>query len=99
MIKLLTYIFLWIFVTNGNRIKRAMEILFNDDVPEAKPKVEVAETKVRVRKPKQVITTPSPINNKRDEVIDAINFLRAKKSKTKEDRDKIQMLEVILKSV
>jgi NTP pyrophosphatase (non-canonical NTP hydrolase) len=34
----------------------------------------------------------------RDEIIDAINYLKSKKRKTKEDKDKIQMLEVILKS-
>ena len=33
------------------------------------------------------------------EIMDAIGYLKSKPKKTKEDRDKIQMLEVILKSM
>lgn len=90
MFRLLTYILLWILVDDGKRIKRAMTILFDDEVPEAEPKVVVAERKEMVTK---------PVNSKRDEIMDAINYLKSKKSKTKEDRNKIHMLEVILKSV
>ena len=38
-------------------------------------------------------------NDKRKEVLDAIQFLKNKENKTKADKDKIQMLEVILKTV
>ncbi len=38
-------------------------------------------------------------NDKRKEVLDAIQFLKNKENKTKADKEKIQMLEVILKSV
>jgi hypothetical protein len=38
-------------------------------------------------------------NDKRKEVLDAIQYLKNKENKTKADKDKIQMLEVILKSV
>lgn len=38
-------------------------------------------------------------NDKRKEVLDAIQYLKNKENKTKADREKIQMLEVILKSV
>jgi hypothetical protein len=38
-------------------------------------------------------------NNKRQEILDAIQFLKNKETKTKADREKIQMLEVVLKSV
>ena len=45
---------------------------------------------------KNVMTPP---NDKRQEVLDAIQFLKNKENKTKADKDKIQMLEVILKTV
>jgi hypothetical protein len=39
------------------------------------------------------------VNNKQQEIIDAIGYLKNKPRKTKEDKEKIQMLEVILKSM
>lgn len=83
MDRLLTYIFIWLFVNDENRIKRAMSILFDEEQPEEKPKV----------------NSPKPSQSKREEIIDAINYLKSKKRKTKEDRDKIHLLEVVLKSV
>ena len=61
-----------------------MDILFGNE----EPKVVIPE----------VIVKPKPVNNKRDEIMDAIKYLKSKTTKTKQDREKIQMLEVILKS-
>jgi hypothetical protein len=84
MDKLVVHIFLWLFVDDKDRIRRALDILFgNNDI--------------KVVKDKEVVK-PNPTNNKRDEIMDAINYLKGKSKKTKDDRDKIQMLEVILKS-
>ena len=63
-----------------------MDILYGKDKPK--------EVKDEV-----VVPKPVPVNDKRTEIIDAINYLKNKPSKTKADRDKIQMLEVVLKSV
>ena len=84
MDKLVVYIFLWLFVDDRTRIKRAIDILFGNEI-----------TKV-VKD--EVVNKPKPVNNKRDEIMDAINYLKGKAKKTKDDRGKIQMLEVILKS-
>ena len=84
MDKLVVQIFLWLFVNDRTRIKRAMDILFGNEI-----------TKV-VKD--EVVNKPKPVNNKRDEIMDAINYLKGKAKKTKDDRGKIQMLEVILKS-
>ena len=84
MDKLVVYIFLWLFVDDRTRIKKAMDILFGNEI-----------TKV-VKD--EVVNKPKPVNNKRDEIMDAINYLKSKSKKTKDDREKIQMLEVILKS-
>lgn len=89
MIRLLTYIILWFLIDDNKRIKQAMSVLFDKKLPEAKPKVAVAEQRQVVVKPK----------TKRDEVMEAIKYLKGKTNKTKQDRDKIQMLEVILKNV
>jgi len=71
-------------VDDRTRIKRAIDILFGNEI-----------TKV-VKD--EVINKPKPVNNKRDEIMDAINYLKSKSNKTKSDREKIQMLEVVLKS-
>jgi len=84
MDKLIVHIFLWLFIDDRNKLKRAMDILFGNE----EPKVVIPE----------VIVKPKPVNNKRDEIMDAIKYLKSKTTKTKQDREKIQMLEVILKS-
>ena len=85
MDKLIVHIFLWFFVSDENRIKKALNILFGNEEPE-------------VIKGEVVVTKPKPVNNKRDEIMDAIKYLKGKSNKTKADREKIQMLEVVLKS-
>jgi hypothetical protein len=48
----------------------------------------------------QDVSKPAPVvNDKQKEIMDAITYLKSKPKKTKEDKDKIQMLEVILKSM
>ena len=84
MDKLVVTIILWLFVSKGDRIKKALEILFSEE-----------DNTVTKTKPQDKIKPP---NNKRDVIIQAINFLKNKPNKTKKDKDKIQMLEVILKS-
>lgn len=50
------------------------------------------------KKPVQVKEV-APVSDKKREVMEAIQFLKNKGTKTKADREKIQMLEVILKTV
>jgi len=52
-----------------------------------------------VRKSAPVKETVPVVNSKQQEIMDAIGYLKSKPKKTKENRDKIQMLEVILKSM
>lgn len=87
MEKLIVYIILWLFVNDNNKLKKAMNVLYGKEIPK-KVKDEV------------VIPTQksAPVNDKRSEIIDAINYLKNKPTKTKSDRDKIHMLEVVLKS-
>ena len=68
-----------------------MDVLYSE-----KPKVITAKT-VGVKK---TVSKPAPVvNDKQKEIMDAIAYLKSKPRKTKEDKDKIQMLEVILKSM
>ena len=70
-----------------------MDVLYGE-----KPKTIASKTK-RVRKPAPVKEVTPVVNSKQQEIMDAIGYLKSKPKKTKEDRDKIQMLEVILKSM
>jgi len=70
-----------------------VDVLYND-----KPRNITSKTQ-GVRKPVPVKELAPVVNNKQQEIMDAIGYLKSKPKKTKDDRDKIQMLEVILKSM
>ena len=69
------------------KTKMIMEVLYSEKSkmvkPSAKPQI------------KQV----SVVSDKKKEVMDAIEYLKSKPRKTKQDKEKIQMLEVISKSL
>lgn len=70
-----------------------MDVLYDE-----KPKTITSKTS-GVRKPVTAKQLAPVVNNKQQEIMDAIGYLKSKPKKTKDDRDKIQMLEVILKSM
>jgi hypothetical protein len=108
MEKLLTSLFLQAVFKDTKTTKALMGMIFDEPVEPKVVKKKVVNKPV-VRKPvvvKQpvvkkevVVPQPAPISDKKREVMDAIQYLKSKNTKTKADREKIQMLEVILKSV
>ena len=92
MKKLLKQIIILAIVRNERKAQMIIDILYDQTTTITK------DNKVVVMKgeTKNVMTPP---NNKRKEILDAIQFLKNKETKTKADREKIQMLEVVLKSV
>ena len=70
-----------------------VDVLYND-----KPRNITSKTQ-GVRKPAPVKEIVPVVNTKQKEIVDAIGYLKSKPKKTKDDKDKIQMLEVILKSM
>ena len=70
-----------------------VDVLYND-----KPRNVTSKTQ-GVRKPAPVKEIVPVVNTKQKEIMDAIGYLKSKPKKTKDDKDKIQMLEVILKSI
>jgi hypothetical protein len=70
-----------------------VDVLYND-----KPRNITSKTQ-GVRKPAPVKEIVPVVNTKQKEIMDAIGYLKSKPKKTKDDKDKIQMLEVILKSI
>jgi hypothetical protein len=92
MEKLLTTLFLQAVFKDVKTTKALVDIIFNENT---EPKV----VKNRVVNKQIIVKEVVPTNNKQQEVMDAIQFLKDKKSKTKVDREKIQMLEVVLKTI
>lgn len=92
MKKLLTHLLVLAIVRNEKKAQMIIDILY-DQTPTI-----VKDNKVVVMKG-EVKNVMTPPNDKRQEVLDAIQFLKNKETKTKADREKIQMLEVVLKSV
>jgi hypothetical protein len=93
MDKILTYLLILAITKDERKAKMVMDVLYNE-----KPKTITSKTK-GVRKPATVKETAPVVNDKQKEIMDAIGYLKSKPKKTKDDRDKIQMLEVILKSM
>jgi len=93
MDKILTYLLILAITKDERKAKMLMDVLYNE-----KPKTTVTKTK-SVRKPVTTKETAPVVNAKQKEIMDAIGYLKSKPRKTKEDKDKIQMLEVILKSM
>jgi hypothetical protein len=92
MKKLLTHLIILAIIRNEKKAQMIIDILY-DQTPTMSKDNKVVVMKGEV---KNVMTPP---NDKRQEVLDAIQFLKNKENKTKADREKIQMLEVVLKTV
>lgn len=72
----------------------AVGLLLSDD----KPTVKTIPHKKGASKP-QPNTRPETFNSKKDELLYELNILKQKKNKTKKDRDNIDLIEVVLKSM
>ena len=63
--------------------------------------VDVFEIESPVIKNKTVLASPQKVTpkTKKDELLDALNYLKSKREKTKQDKDSIYTLEVLLKNM
>lgn len=93
MDKILTYLLILAVTKDDRKAKMVMDMLYNQ-----KPKTITTKINCEKKTINSKQTTPA-LNSKQQEIMDAISYIKSKPKKTKEDRDKIQMLEVILKSV
>jgi ABC-type phosphate transport system ATPase subunit len=92
MKKLLVHLFILAIIRDEKKAQMIVDIIYDKT-----PVIDKDEQVVAIRgKVSNVMVQP---NDKRKEVLDAIQFLKNKDNKTKADKEKIQMLEVILKSV
>jgi hypothetical protein len=92
MKKLLTHLIILAIIRDEKKAQMIVDIIY-DKTPVITKDEQVVAIKGKVS---NVMVQP---NDKRKEVLDAIQFLKNKENKTKADKEKIQMLEVILKSV
>jgi hypothetical protein len=92
MKKLLTHLIILAIIRDEKKAQMIVDIIY-DKTPVITKDEQVVAIKGKVS---NVMVQP---NDKRKEVLDAIQYLKNKENKTKADKDKIQMLEVILKSV
>ena len=91
MKKLLTHLLILALIRNEKKAQMIVDIIYNANTPEIKEKVGKIQN--------GSVKSSAPNNDKKREVMEAIQFLKNKETKTKADREKIQMLEVILKTV
>ena len=90
MKKLLTHVLVLALIRNEKKAQMIVDIIYDVNPPEIKEKV---------GKIQNGSMSTSSNSDKKKEVMEAIKYLKSKETKTKADREKIQMLEVILKSV
>lgn len=92
MKKIIAYIFVNMFTWNPDKSLEIVREFLGED----------RSIKYKVNKvPSQITVHNSPLKpkNKKDEIVDSLNYLRSKQTKTKQDKDSIYTLEVILKSM
>ena len=77
--------------------KTALEV-YNSLYPKQKEIVYI-ETPVYTQVENSMSVTSVPVKSKKDEVIASLNYLKSKKVKTKQDKDSIYSLEMVLKSM
>jgi len=97
MEKLLTTLFLQAVFKDVKTTKTLVDIIFNENIEPKVVKNRVVNKSLSIKP--SVVPKVVDISDKKQEVLDAIQFLKNKQNKTKVDREKIQMLEVVLKTV
>jgi hypothetical protein len=106
MEKLLTSLFLQAIFKDVKTTKALVDIIYSEPTAPKVVKSKVVRKPAPIKQPvikkQMVVNKPvevAPVSDKKREVMEAIKYLKNKNTKTKADREKIQMLEVILKSV
>ena len=92
MKKVFAYIFVNIFTWDPNK---SLEIVreFLNDSPAVNNKSNKPVNQFSVH------NSPLKPKNKKDEIVDSLNYLKSKPNKTKQDKDSIYTLEMILKNI
>jgi hypothetical protein len=81
-------------------IVKVVEKIVYKPAPQPKPIVKVVEKIVYVPAPQPVAHKPSPKPvTKKDELLESLQYLNNKKSKTKQDRESIDIIKSILKNM
>lgn len=91
MKKIFAYCIVNLFTWNPDKSLNIVREFLNDN-PEIKPVV----SKKVVYEPQQKKTPPK---SKRDELLESLEYLKSKKTKTKQDKESIYALEMILKNM
>lgn len=93
MEKLLVLLAIRAFVRNTDESIKIYNTLFSDEKPiTKKDKTFITGT---TNKPIVVVKKPS----KQDELLESLTYLKSKKTKTKQDKDSIGVLEAVLKNM
>lgn len=81
-------------------IVKVVEKIVYKPQPQPKPIVKVVEKIVYVPAPQPIVHKPSPKPvTKKDELLESLQYLNNKKSKTKQDRESIDIIKSILKNM
>jgi hypothetical protein len=89
MKKIFAYVLVNIFTWNPDKsLEIVREFLGSDNL-----------SKVNARKTPSLVTPPLRSKSKREEIIDSLNYLRSKTNKTKQDKESIYSLEMVLKNL
>ena len=92
MEKLVMFLIIRLFIRNTDEAIRIYNTLFSKELTEPKKSSSITGT---TSKPIVEIKTPS----KRDELLESLTYLKSKKTKTKQDKDSIGVLEAVLKNM
>jgi len=89
MKKIFAYVLVNIFTWNPDKsLEIVREFLGSDNL-----------IKGNTKKSPVLVTQPLRSKSKREEIIDSLNYLRSKTNKTKQDKESIYSLEMVLKNL
>lgn len=85
------------FLIPGEEIVEPKKRVRTNDV-----KKKTSQKNPQLKKP-SVVQTPKPISkkpkSKKDEIVEALDYMKSKKGKTKKDKESIYILEMVLKNM
>jgi hypothetical protein len=94
MYKIFKFFLIKLFAKDVQTAAKIYNLLYNSNLPSPIPNVK-KDSKTKVTPVKDV----KPVSSKKQEILDSLSYLKSKKIQTKQDKESIYTLEMVLKNM
>lgn len=94
MLKLFRFFIIYRFAKDPITAAKIYHLLYHSDKPRVIEKKPISQQKTKVNE-----TSVPKTNSKKQEILDSINYLKSKKPMTKQDKESVYTLEMVLKNM